>query len=139
MRALVDTSVWIDFYHPKGNAAVKRHLAHALEHDDVAVAPPIVTELLAGTRSDKESEQVLGDLQAVRLLPLAWDEAVTAGRFARVLASSGQRIPLVDLLIAAAGYLNNYEVWHSGDEHFATIAKVGGPVQRNLRQAGLKR
>ncbi len=138
MRALVDTSVWIDFYHPKGSAAVKRHLAHALEHDDVAVVPPIVTELLAGTRTDKESEQVLGDLQAVRLLPLGWDEAVTAGRFARVLARSGQRIPLVDLLIAAAGYLNDYQVWHSGDQHFATIARVGGPAHRNLRLAGLK-
>ncbi len=135
MRALVDTSAWIDFYHPKGNAAVKQHLTHALGHDDVAVAPPIVTELLSGARTDKESEQLLGDLQAVRLLPLAWDEAVVAGRFAQALARAGQRVPLVDLLIAAAGYRNDYEVWHSGDEHYAAIATVGGPAQRNLRQA----
>ncbi len=134
MRVLVDTSAWIDFYHPKGDPQVKSHLAHALERDDVAVIAPIIVEVLAGARTDEENRTLQDDLRGLRLLPLGWEEAVTAGTFARSLGRRGRRPPVVDLLIAAAARRNDCEVWHAGDDHYAAIASVGGPPERNLCQ-----
>jgi len=135
MRVLVDTSAWIDFYHPKGDPAVKQHLTRALGRDDVTIVAPIIAELLAGTRTDEEGRMLEDDLRGLGLLPLGWDEAVTAGRFAQSLNRTGRRMPLVDLLIAAAARRHGREVWHAGDGHYRVIASVGGPPERDLRRA----
>ena len=134
MRVLVDTSAWIDFYHPKGDRVVKHALARALDDHDVGVVAPVIAELLAGAPSDDDAKRLQEDLRALQLIPLGWDEAELAGRFARALIRAGRRTPMIDLLIAAAAHRNGYEVWHAADAHYAAITSVGGPVQRNLRR-----
>ncbi len=135
MRVLVDTSAWIEFYHPKGDPGVRRHLTRALQRDDVAIVAPIIAELLAGAGTGEESRTLQDDLRGLGLLPLGWDEAVTAGGLAESLSRTGRRTPLVDLLIAAAARRHGCEVWHAGDDHYGVIASVGGPPERNLRGA----
>ncbi|MBI4279158.1 MAG: PIN domain-containing protein [Armatimonadetes bacterium] len=134
-RALVDTSAWIDFYHPRGSPEVKRLVTQALEDGEVAVTAPVVAELLAGARTEEENRTLQEGLQSLHVLPLAWEEGVTAGRLAQALARTGRRVPVVDLLIAAAAHSHGYEIWHAGDEHYAAIAAAGGPPERNLRPA----
>ncbi|GAB4131746.1 MAG: hypothetical protein Kow001_24740 [Acidobacteriota bacterium] len=41
MTILVDTSAWIEFYHPRGSERVKAALADALTTHDVATTAPI--------------------------------------------------------------------------------------------------
>lgn len=80
--------------------------------------------------------QVLREgLRGLQALPLGWEEAEAAGRLAQALGRAGRRVPIVDLLIAAAARQNDCEVWHAGDEHYAIVGAVGGPPERNLREA----
>jgi len=134
MRVLVDTSAWIDFYHPKGDHAVKHAVAHALDDDEVGVVAPVIAELLAGAPSDAAAKRLQEDLRALQIIPLGWDEAEIAGRFARALLRLGRRTPMIDLLIAAAAHRHGYEIWHAADAHYAAINTVGGPTERNLRR-----
>ncbi len=135
MRALVDTSAWIDFYHPKGDSGVKRQIARAIEQSAVVIVAPVIAELLAGTRTDEETQALREGLRGLQLLPLGWEEAEAAGRLARELGRAGRRAPIVDLLIAAVARHHGCEVWHAGDEHYAAVGAAGGPPSRNLREA----
>ncbi|MCS7240532.1 MAG: hypothetical protein NZ651_04730 [Candidatus Bipolaricaulota bacterium] len=38
-KVLEDTSVWIEFYHPRGAGTVKEALAQALEAQDAVLSP----------------------------------------------------------------------------------------------------
>ncbi|WP_027878175.1 PIN domain-containing protein [Meiothermus cerbereus] len=134
-RILVDTSAWIEFYHPKGARQVKQALGNALEVHEIAVLAPIAVELLSGAKSEKDYGLLAADLQALLWLPLGSEEAGVAGQLAYDLARSGQRVPTVDLLIAGAALVHGCELWHFGDAHFATI-KGHSPLQEhNLKSA----
>ncbi|WP_233493198.1 MULTISPECIES: hypothetical protein [unclassified Meiothermus] len=58
-----------------------------------------------------------------------------AGKLAFTPARSGQRVPTVDLLIAAAALVHGCELWHFGDAHFATIAGHSPLQEHNLKNA----
>ena len=131
-KLLIDTSVWIEFYHPKGSRAAKELVQEALERDEVAVVAPVVVELLSGVRKKADYQLVRGDLEHLTLLPLGWEEAMAGAELAWRLARKGKRIPTVDLLISATARLHGYQVWHYGDEHFQIAEQAGGARQRSL-------
>jgi len=132
-RILVDTSAWIEFYHPKGARQVKQALGNALEVHEVAVIAPIAVELLSGAKNERDYGLLAADLQALIWLPLGSEEAEVAGTLAYDLARSGQRVPTVDLLIAGAALVQGCELWHFGDAHFATIAGHSPLQEHNLK------
>ena len=133
MPAVVDTSAWIEFFHPKGTASVKHILAAALEDGVVVTVAPVLTELLAGLEPSRAADaRAIERLHALEMLDISWDVCARAGDVGRGLARRGQRVPTVDLLIAAAAVAGGHDVWHVGDRHFAAIERVGGPRQRDL-------
>jgi predicted nucleic acid-binding protein len=132
-KVLVDTSAWIEFYHPRGAGSVKRALAEALERHEVAVAAPIVAELLRGAKTKDAYKTLHDDLRAVLCLPLGWEESVIAAKLGWELHRAGRPVPTIDLLIAAAARCHQYEIWHFGDEHFKVIEAAGGPPQRDMK------
>ncbi len=134
-RVLIDTSAWIEFYHPQGSPEVKRAVTEALERHEIAAVAPVVVELLSGAKTEKDYEALQADLEALSLLPLREEEALAAARLAWTLARAGQRVPTIDLLIAAAAQVHGYEIWHFGDGHFQTITSAGGPPQHDLSSA----
>ncbi|MCX7741434.1 MAG: PIN domain nuclease [Meiothermus sp.] len=134
-RLLVDTSAWIEFYHPKGATQVKQALSQALEIHEIAVVTPIAVELLSGAKNEKGYGLLTTDLQALTWLPLGSEEALAAGRLAYELARTGQRVPTVDLLIAGAALVHGCELWHFGDAHFVTIAAYSALEENNLKTA----
>ncbi|MBI5812079.1 MAG: PIN domain-containing protein [Meiothermus silvanus] len=134
-RILVDTSAWIEFYHPKGARQVKQALGNALEVHEIAVLAPIAVELLSGAKSEKDYGLLAADLQALLWLPLGSEEVGVAGQLAYDLARSGQRVPTVDLLIAGAALVHGCELWHFGDAHFATITGHSPLQEHNLKSA----
>lgn len=137
MKVLIDTSVWIEFYHPKGNEKAKRKVKEALEFEgnEIGTAAPIIAEILTGAQSEEKFEVLWGDLKGLTCLPLSQQEGVAAGRIARRLAQEGKKVPLADLLIAGAAQVHEYQVWHFGNEHFELITSFGGPVQQNLKRS----
>lgn len=131
-KALVDTSAWIEFYHPKGSDQVKRALAEALETLESAVVASVVVELLSGAKAEQAYEILVKDLQVLTYLPLDWEGSTGAARLGWELARTGRRVSTIDLLIASAAKTHGYEVWHFGDGHFAALASFGGPPHRDL-------
>ncbi|MFQ5794689.1 MAG: PIN domain nuclease [Candidatus Bipolaricaulia bacterium] len=132
-KVLIDTSAWIEFYHPKGSKKVKRAVAEALKLHEVAVIAPVVVELLSGAKTESDYEVLQDDLQALSCLPLDWEEAAVAAKLGWALTRAGRRVPTIDLLIAAAAQVHTYEIWHFGDRHFEAIASADGPPERNLK------
>lgn len=133
MPALVDTSAWIEFFHPKGTASVKHILVAALEDGTVVTVSPVLTELLTGLQPGRAGDaRAIERLHTLEMLDLSWDVCVRAGDLGRRLARRGQRVPTVDLMIAAAAVSGGHDIWHVGDKHFAAIERAGGPRQRDL-------
>jgi len=130
-RILIDTSVWIEFYHPRGSAYVKQALQEALEHHEIALTAPIMVELLFGARTKNERKLLQRDLETLIYLPIRWEEAFAAAHLAWKLSRSGHRVPTTDLLIAGVALVHGCEVWHFGDSHLM-MEDFGGPSQRDL-------
>lgn len=132
MPALVDTSAWIEFFKPRGDPRVKEALRVALEEGLVVTVAPVLTELLVGLNPARSLDaQAIERLRALEAVALGWDVCARAGTLGRALARRGQRVPTVDLMIAAAAF-GGHDVWHVGDRHFIAIERAGGPRHRDL-------
>ena len=133
MAVLVDTSAWVEFFHPRGVAAAKRVIAAALEDGLVVTVAPVLTELLTGLEPNHATDaRAIDHLRALEMLELPWDVCFRAGGLGRRLARRGQRVPTVDLMIATVAARGGHDVWHVGDRHFAAIEAAGGPRHRDL-------
>jgi predicted nucleic acid-binding protein len=121
---LPDTSAWIAFFrgldHP-----VRRALRDILEAEgDLATAEPIVLELLAGARSDREARDMRDRLHALPLLRLEGlaDYERAAGIF-RACRRGGETVrSLIDCLIAVPAIRSDAEVLHLNRD-FDAIAR----------------
>jgi predicted nucleic acid-binding protein len=77
---LVDTSAWVDFFRGRGRHAMR--VDDLLEHDEVALCGPVVTEIRRGLRSPGDRARVLPLLNGCHVLPqpiLLWEEAGKLG------------------------------------------------------------
>lgn len=133
MPVLVDTSAWIEFFQPKGSAAVKRMLVAALAEGIVVTVAPVLVELLTGLDRDPGTHRTaIERLRELETVDLSWDVCAASGELGRRLSRRGQRAPTVDLMIAAAALAAGHDLWHAGDKHFAALERAGGPRQRDL-------
>ncbi len=133
MPALVDTSAWIEFFKLGGDPRVRQALQVALEEGVVVTVAPVLTELLVGLNPARSLDaQAIERLRALEAVALGWDICAHAGTLGRALARRGQRVPTVDLIIAAAAASGGHDVWHVGDRHFIAIERAGGPRHRDL-------
>lgn len=99
MRAVVDTSLWIDAWRGNVTAAEKQQL-DTLFRQNEAILPQVVwLELQVGLRSPKER----GYLRDVRSVchwePLTESDGFQAERLATLLRDTGVVLPVTDLLI----------------------------------------
>ena len=133
VAVLVDTSAWIEFFKPRGHDRVKHALVAALEEGAVVTVAPVLTELLVGLNPARTVDaQAIARLQALEVVDLHWAVCARAGALGRALAARGQRVPTVDLMIAAAAGSAGHAVWHVGDRHFAALERAGGPPHVDL-------
>lgn len=119
---LPDTCAWIDFF--AGKATVVANLvAIALRDSPVFTCGPVLSELLQGTRGERDREAVLASHRALEYAdatPAVW---VRAGDLAADLRRSGTTVPLSDLLIAAIAIEQRLEII-TADRHFEIIPGV---------------
>jgi len=133
MSALVDTSAWLEFFRPEGGQGVKQAVAAALGEGIVVTTSPVLVELLVGLSPARAADaRAIERLRSLEAVELGWTACEKAGALGRALARRGRRIPTTDLLIAGAAMTGAHEVWHVGDQHFASLQQVGGPRQRDL-------
>lgn len=100
---VVDSSVWIAYFNGHKSQAVDT-LERCLEDQtDILLFPMILTEVLAGFKTDRDFESALGVLKDFPTLSLSKATHVTAARLYRKCRTQGVTIrKLVDCLIAQA-------------------------------------
>ena len=122
---LVDTSSWIHFLRPDGDAAVRARVAALLRDGTACWCPLVRLELWNGAGGDRE-KKVLRDFE--RLLPElsitseVWNDAHALARRCRAAAVTA---PASDLLIAACARHHGVGLEHS-DGDFGRIAVAAG-------------
>ncbi len=120
---LVDTSSWIHFLRPDGNAAVRARVERALKDGDACWCPIVSLELWNGAGGERE-RAVLRQFERV-LAALAIDEAVwsLARSLAREARRRGITMPATDLLIAACARHHGAEL-ETADADFDLLEGV---------------
>jgi predicted nucleic acid-binding protein len=119
---LADTSAW----HRAGHPAVRPRWSEAVLSERIVTTPAVVIEILYSARDLAELERNQDDLSTFRSIPLTQAVATTAVSAMRDLAATGagrHRIPLADLLIAAAAQEAAVAVLHY-DHDFDRLAQV---------------
>jgi predicted nucleic acid-binding protein len=120
---LVDTSSWIQYLRPNGDAAVSRRVQQALTSGEACWCPMIRLELWNGAGGERE-RKVLRDFE--RLLPElpitdeVWNDAVELARKARANAIT---VPASHLLIVACARHHAASL-ESADTDFTLLAEV---------------
>ena len=121
---LVDTSAWINFLRPDGDASVRARVAAHLTAGTARWCPIVRLELWNGAGGDREKkvlrefERLIPDLA---ITPEVWNEACALARRCR---SAGVSAPATDVLIAACAGHYGATLEHV-DTDFDLIAAAG--------------
>ena len=119
---LVDTSAWGDFF--RGAEPSASRVADLLEANEVAVAGPILTELLRGLRSRRDREAVTAALGGCHWLEQPGELWREAGLLGAVAAQKGYVVKSFDLLIAAYALAHDVALL-TLDSDFGHLRKAG--------------
>ena len=119
MRALIDTSAWIEFFRPKGDPLIKARVADLIGLGTAAYTCPIRYELILGARPEEldDVHQALGFSQRIIVTPAHWDTAASLGAMLRL---KGFNFPALDLLIATVASVGKLSLV-ARDVHFSNI------------------
>jgi predicted nucleic acid-binding protein len=121
-KVVIDTSVWVDFFH--GTANPRADAIEKLVRSGRAVTCGIVqAELLAGIRDESERERLRQGMTGIEYVETTRSTWTKAGNLAAELRSRGLTLPLSDLVLAAIAIENGYLIL-SADRHFTRIPGV---------------
>lgn len=121
-NVLADTSVWIEYFNNE-KSIIADSLESLIEQDKVVVAGIIITEILQGTRTEKEFHTILENITALPLLESHLNTWTQAGRISFNLRRIGITIPTTDIIIASLAIENNCQIF-TLDPHFEKIPDV---------------
>ena len=121
MTVLVDTSAWVEFLRDTGSPTcveVDRLLARR-----IAVADPVVMEVLAGARNDAHLRDLRALLGRATLQVCVSADFLQAATLYRACRTKGETVrKLVDCLIAAVAIRAGWPVLHA-DGDFDVLAR----------------
>lgn len=119
---LVDTSAWVEFFRPEGDELYRSKISQLIDNNEIAVCGLILTELLKGTRSDKEYKELEDRLSTLTYFETPEGVWKKAGKTASLLLRKGVQVPTTDLLIATIAIENKIPILHN-DKHFPLLAR----------------
>lgn len=132
---LADTSVW----GRKEKAAVREWFVGAVEAGEIAVCDAVAMEVLHSARNGEEFRRVDEGLESLPWIDIEAADWKRARDVYRSLADQGggyqRRVPVPDLLIAAAAERHGVTVVHY-DADFDAIAEVTGQPVRWVAPRG---
>jgi predicted nucleic acid-binding protein len=121
------------------DAKLARAFDLAAAEGKIATCRAVAVEMLRSTRGGIEFAEVREKLDALRDLPIGrreWDRALDVMQtLAEQTPLGHRRMPLVDLLVAAAAESAEVPVLHY-DRHFERIAEITGQPHRALAPLG---
>ena len=118
----VDSSAWISYFRP-GAGKWDARIDALLEDDGIAINGIVRSELLIGTRSEKEYEQLAQSLEGLHWLQTDQSFFDRVARNGCILRRKGITVPLADLVIATHCIVHGLVLIHD-DQHFPAIAGV---------------
>ena len=113
---LVDSHLWIEFLSGEKSRDT-REVARVIRAGDVAMAGPILFEVLVGPRRESERQYLQGRLRAFRLLPCTDDVWLRAVKLGRLSGVATRKVPFSDVLIAAHAEVHGVALF-TRDRHF---------------------
>jgi predicted nucleic acid-binding protein len=121
---LVDSSSWIHFLRPAGDANVRARVEAILEAGSARWCPIVRLELWNGAGGDRE-KKVLRDFERfipeLEITPEVWSAAYDLAGLCR---AAGVTVPATDLLVYACARHHGAGI-EQADSDFDLIAKVG--------------
>ena len=122
---LIDTSAWIEFFRPKGDARIKALVRDLMTTKEAAYTCPVAFELLTGARKEELNDLRTGLALATRIV-LGQEHWDLAGSSSAALRAKGINLPAADLLIATVAHVQHLP-FLAKDAHFESIRKHALP------------
>ncbi len=121
MMVLVDTSVWIDFFHDRKTPHVEFLESCISESKNLCICGIILTEILQGIRNDKQYSKIKRYLENLLYLPMEYSTYLESAEVYRFLRKKGVTIRKpVDCMIASVALEHNVPILHN-DKDFNPI------------------
>ena len=130
---LIDTSAWILGLKRNSSTQIKNILTEILDKDQSATTGIIILELLQGTKTKKEYEEIFSDLSALHYFKENREIWKKASLLGFELRRKGKTIPSTDLLIASISLYYNLNILHA-DNHFEIIKSLSNLKTTNLNK-----
>jgi len=121
---LIDTSAWICYFARRSYPEIKNTLSLLLDEDRVAIAGPILVELIQGARTSEEKEDLKKWIKGLHWLPVTDALWYKAAEMSFDLRRKGITTSPIDTLIAALAIEYDCSLLHR-DSHFDLIARHG--------------
>jgi predicted nucleic acid-binding protein len=115
-EVLIDTSAWIQFFREKDDS-VSSTVETLVEADRAVMTGVVMTELLQGTRSEKEARQLAILFSVLPFIEVERMDWQAAGEILRKLRARGVTIPLTDAVIGTVAHRRGLAVLTT-DPHF---------------------
>jgi len=130
---LIDTSAWILGLKRNSSTQIKNILTEILDKDQSATTGIIILELLQGTKTKKEYEEIFSDLSALHYFKENREVWKKASLLGFELRRKGKTIPSTDLLIASISLYYNLNILHA-DNHFEIIKSLSNLKTTDLNK-----
>jgi predicted nucleic acid-binding protein len=121
---LVDTSAWIELLRASGHPAHVTLRHHLARRSPIATTEPVIMELLAGAKNQREHSRMRARLLALPQLTVRgltdFEAAAELYRACRTKGATVRR--LMDCLIAAVAIRENASILHN-DHDFEILAR----------------
>jgi len=119
---LVDTSGWICFFARLGFSEIKKSIGSLLDENRVAIAGPVVVELIQGCRDETEKINIERSLQGLVWLSVLDRHWHLSAQLAFALQRMGVTVSAIDTLIATITMDYGCQLLHQ-DKDYDSIAK----------------
>jgi predicted nucleic acid-binding protein len=120
---LIDTSVWIFVLGPRPHEALRDRVASLVLDNQAATTPPVLFEVLRGSRTLTEAETLKSRLRSLHVLPLLEPDWSEAAQWSAAMARKGYNGKSMDLLIAFKALQAGCVLLHA-DRDFDRIARA---------------
>jgi predicted nucleic acid-binding protein len=119
---LIDTSGWICFFSRRGHEDIKKLISTLLDEDRVAIAGPIVVELVQGARDVEEKQDIKNYVKGLHWLQVTGDQWDKSAELAFQLRRKGVTSSIIGVLIAVLSMDYQCTLLHK-DTDFDHIAR----------------
>ncbi len=120
---LIDTSAWILALRKGISSRVTDEVDRRIADNRAATAGIIILELLSGTRTEREYQELKEDLRALIQLETTSKTWEKASHLAYELKQKGLTVPATDVLIMTVAVENGCSLLHA-DHHFDLMVGV---------------